>query len=181
MGSPEEIVRNARPNARLRRVRWPEDLATVRGLFQEYRQWIADHKDSSNDAEPRTTAGLAILDQLVRELPGAYEPPHGDVLLWFENDEIVVCGALREIEPGVGEIKRLHVSPEYRGREFGTVFAQALVDRARELGFDRVRADVLSTMVDARVFYEAMGFRPIPAFWPHPVAGALFFERALVD
>lgn len=28
-------------------------------------------------------------------------------------------------------------------------------------------------------FYQEAGFRPIPAYWPNPVAGALFFEKTL--
>lgn len=179
MDVPEQGDREAPPKSGLRRVRWPEELETVRRLFEEYRRWLADHQESTAEAAPRARAGLAVIDRLIRDLPGAYEPPRGDVLLWWENDEVVVCGALRELEPKVGEIKRLHVRTDYRGREFGPVFVRALVDRARELGFTRVRADVLSSMVDAIAFYPEMGFRPIPAYWPHPAPGALFFERAL--
>jgi hypothetical protein len=53
---------------------------------------------------------------------------------------------------------------------------QVLIDRARELGYKRVRVDTLPTMWAAIQFYPGMGFEPIPRYWPHPVRGALFFE-----
>ena len=126
-------------------------------------------------------SGLTLVDQLIAELPGAYGPPHGDVLLWLEDDSVVVCGALRELEPEVGEIKRIHVRSDYRGKGFGPSFVRALIDRARELGYKRLRVDTLPTMSAAIEFYQEMGFRPITAFWPHPVADACFFECEIAD
>lgn len=167
------------PPATVRGVRWTADLPTVRRLFLDYRQWVADHRDASPDAMTRAEAGLKLLDDLVRGLPGAYGPPHGDVLLWYHGEDLVACGALRELEPGVAEIKRVYVRPDYRGKAFGHPFVLALVDRARDLGYARLRADTLPSMRAAIEFYQELGFRPIGAYWPHPVSGALFFERDL--
>ena len=167
------------PGTSLRRVSWAEDLPRVRPLFEAYRQWLSEHGDPDPGARPRVEAGLASVDALVRALPGAYGPPRGDVLLWFLRDEIVACGALREVEPGVGELRRISVAPDYRGTEFGRPFVRALLARARELGYDRLRVDTLPTMRAAIEFYQEAGFTPIPAYWPHPVAGALFFERRM--
>lgn len=124
---------------------------------------------------------MAQVDQLIAELPGAYGPPRGDMLLWFEGDHLVACGALRELEPKVGELKRIYVRSDYRGKAFGHPFVRALIDRARELGYKRLRADTLPTMSAAIEFYQELGFRRIPAFWPHPVADALFFEREISE
>lgn len=165
--------------AAVRRVRWPDDLPTVRRLFQEYRQWLTEHRDTDLASTTRVQSGLALVDQLISELPGQYGPPRGDVLLWFEGEDVVAVGALREIEPKVGEIKRIYVRSDYRGKEFGHPFGRALIDRARELGYERLRVDTLPTMAAAIEFYSELGFGPIPAFWPHPVAKALFFELTI--
>ena len=132
-------------------------------------------------APPGVQPGLALVDRLIEELPGAYGPPRGDVLLWFREESVVACGALRELEPKVGEIKRIYIRPDFRGKGFGHPFVRALVDRARELGYERLRADTLSTMTAAIEFYQESGFRRIPAYWTHPATGALFFERDLTD
>jgi ribosomal protein S18 acetylase RimI-like enzyme len=156
----------------LRRIDWSKELELARRLFREYRDWLADHADPSARAGP----GLAQLDRAISELPGAYGPPGGEVILAVKRDEIVACGALRGWEPGVGEIKRIYVRADHRGPGFGPILTRALVHRARELGYDRVRVDVLPTMTAALRFYQELGFRPIPAYWEHPVPGALFFE-----
>ncbi|MGC2035020.1 MAG: GNAT family N-acetyltransferase [Thermoplasmata archaeon] len=153
----------------------------VRRLFQDYRQWLADHQDPATQSGPRVREGIALVDQLIAELPGAYGPPHGEILLWFEDDRVVACGAIRELEPNVGEIKRIYVRPDYRGKGFGHPFVRALIDQARRLGYERLRVDTLPTMQAAIEFYQELGFRPIKAFWSHPVANALFFEREISD
>lgn len=165
------------PTAVARRVRWPEDLDVTRRLFVEYRQWLADHRDPAPEAQDRVKAGLGLVDRLISELPREYGPAHGDILLWFERTSVVACGALRELEPGIAEIRRIYVRGDYRGKEFGRPFVIALIDLARTLHFKRIRADALSTMYAAIEFYEELGFHRVPAYWPYPAAGALFFER----
>ena len=181
MGAPVQRDLGGHPRASVRRVDWPKDLVTVRRLFQEYRSWLAGHQDSAAQSQPRTRSGLALVDQLIASLPGAYGPPRGEILLWFEDESVVACGALRELELRVGEIRRIYVRQDYRGEEFGYPFVRTLIARARELGYRKLKVDTLPTMSAAIEYYQELGFRRIPAFWPHPVADALFFERDLDD
>jgi GNAT superfamily N-acetyltransferase len=160
-------------------VNWATDLDTVRRLFRDYRQWIADHRDTAPSAEPSVRRGLGQIDRQIAELPGAYGPPRGEVLLAFAPDALAACGALRELEPKVGEIKRIYVRADHRGPGFGPRLTRALLRRARTLGYERVRVDTLPTMTAAIQFYQEMGFVPVPAYWPHPVPGSLFFEYRL--
>jgi len=164
------------PDTTLRSVNWSKDIDDVRRYFGEYRQWIADHRDR---AASGISVGLDSIDKQIAELPGAYGPPRGDVLLAFMKEEPVACEALRKLEPKVGEIKRLYIRADHRGVEFGLRLTSAILSRARELGYERIRVDTLSTMTAAIQFYKELGFRPIPAYWPHPAPGALFFEEDL--
>jgi GNAT superfamily N-acetyltransferase len=160
----------------LRRVNWSTDMGTVRRLFEDYRQWLSDHRDTADSADSSVKIGLEQIDSQIAALPGPYGPPRGEIILAFEREEVVACGALRELEPKVGEIKRVFVRADHRGPGFGPRLTRALLDRARELGYERVRVDTLPSMAAAIQFYQQMGFIPIPAYWPHPVPGALFFE-----
>jgi GNAT superfamily N-acetyltransferase len=160
----------------LRRVEWSRELDMVRQLFQGYRQWLARHAGPNAEANATAMEGLGQMDQLISELPGAYGPPKGDVILAFKDSEVAACGALREFEPKVAEIKRIFVRPDHQGPGFGPKLTTALLDRARAMGYPRVRVDTLGTMEGAIQFYQEMGFKPIPAYWPHPVPGAVFFE-----
>lgn len=174
-GSSPESYRGTK----LRRVDWPADLGAVRQLFQDYRQWLADHRASGASAAPGARAGLAEIDRQIEALPGPYGPPRGEIILARARGAIVACGALRELGRHVGEIKRIYVRADHRGPGFGPRLTRALLRRARALGYERVRVDTLPTMAAAIQFYQEMGFRPIPAYWPHPVPGALFFEYAI--
>jgi ribosomal protein S18 acetylase RimI-like enzyme len=163
----------------LRRVNWSKDIDTVRRLFQDYRQWLADHRDTAASADSKVKTGLGQIDQQISELPGAYGPPRGEIILAFAKEAVVACGALRGLEPKVGEIKRIYVRADHRGPGFGPRLTRALLRRARQLGYERVRVDTLPTMAAAIQFYQELGFAPVPAYWPHPARGALFFECKL--
>jgi len=176
MGVRERPNRESHPDTTLRRVNWSTDLGTVRRLFQDYRQWLSDHRDTPASADSNVKVGLGQIDKQIAELPGAYGPPRGEIILAFAREALVACGALRELEPTVGEIKRIYVRADHRGPGFGPRLTRSLLSRARELGYERVRVDTLPTMTAAIQFYQEMGFNPIPAYWPHPVSRALFFE-----
>ena len=178
MGFPKGVSPESHPGTTVRNVNWSEDLDIVRRLFQDYRQWLADHRDGAASAGPHVKTGLGQIDKLIAELPGAYGPPRGEIILAFAQEEVVACGALRELEPKVGEIKRVYVRADHRGPGFGPRLTRALLRRARELEYERVRVDTLPTMAAAIQFYQELDFHPIPAYWPHPVRGALFFEYA---
>jgi putative acetyltransferase len=179
MGAQRRHHRDLHPGTTLRGVHWEQETDIVRRLFKDYRAWLADHVEPTSPSVPKAAVGLAIVDKLISELPGAYGPPRGDVILAFVGNEVVACGALRELAPKIGEIKRVYVRADHRGPGFGPRLTQAVLDRAKELGYARVRVDTLASMTAAIEFYQEMGFVPTPAFWPHPVPGALFCEFAL--
>lgn len=176
---PHQHPRNDRRDVTVGSIDWAGEGGVVRPLFSEYRQWLADHRETSAEGLARGAQGLALVDSLIDGLPGAYAPPTGDVLLWRTKGSVVVCGALRQLEAGLGEIKRIAVAPEFRGVEFGRIFVREMLRRSRELGYERVRVDTLPSMSAAIQFYEEAGFHRIPPYWPHPVAGAIFFEVAV--
>lgn len=176
MAISEGFSREHYRGTKLRRVNWSKDIDTVRRLFHDYREWLADHRDTAASADSNVRKGLGQIDRQIAELPGAYGRPSGEIILALVQEEVVACGALRELQPKVGEIKRIYVRADHRGPGFGPRLTRALLNRARDLGYERVRVDTLPTMAAAIQFYQEMGFEPIRRYWPHPVPGALFFE-----
>src|SRR5215208_6084840 len=99
-----------------------EDVADARSLFEQY------------------AAGLGIslcfqnFDRELANLPGDYAPPDGRLLLALEDDQLAGCIALRKLEPGICEMKRLFIRPAYRGKGLGRLLVESIINEARQLG-----------------------------------------------
>jgi putative acetyltransferase len=148
------------------------DIATARVLMREYATFLG-HDLSFQDFEGE-----------LEGLPGKYAPPSGALLLarvstGTGGSEPAGCVALRELSPGICEMKRLFVRPEYRGLRIGRLLALRIVDEAKSLGYKAMRLDTLDRLESAVALYRGMGFVQIPAYCRNPLPGAMFWERDL--
>ena len=89
------------------------------------------------------------IDHELTHLTVEYAPPHGAFLLAHDATTDLGCIALRRHSTEIAEIKRLYVSLAARGRGLGRMLAEAIIARARELGYVRLRLDALRDMTAA--------------------------------
>ena len=146
----------------------PEDLEQVRGLFLEYGNSLG------------FSLCFQSFDEELRNLPGAYGPPHGRLLLARYADHAAGCIALRPLQAGICEMKRLYVRPGDRGRGLGQVLVESLIANARATGYERMRLDTIeSAMKDAIALYRRIGFKEIAPYSDIPIESALWMELLL--
>jgi ribosomal protein S18 acetylase RimI-like enzyme len=144
-----------------------DEVLMVRCLFEEY------------------AASLGIdlcfqgFEQELAGLPGSYAPPQGRLLLAREDGQMAGCIALRPLEPGTCEMKRLFVRPAFRTHGIGRVLVDRLIQEARRAGYRQMRLDTLPSMATALALYRRLGFREIAPYYKNPVEGAVFLELAL--
>ena len=110
--------------------------------------------------------------------PAELEPPRGMLLVAFDGDDPVACGAVRLIGPDVAEIKRMYVAPRARGRGLGRRLLRELERGAAGLGCRTVRLDTMAVMAEAGALYHSAGYEPIADYNGNPLA-AVWMERAL--
>jgi GNAT superfamily N-acetyltransferase len=90
--------------------------------------------------------------------------PHLTFLVASIDGTAAGCGALRSLEPGVGEVKRMFVLPEFRGRGIARHMLSALESTARELGYSTLRLETGTRQPEAIGLYTSAGYREIPRF-----------------
>jgi putative acetyltransferase len=80
------------------------------------------------------------------------------------DGEPVACGALRRLEPGTGEIKRMYVAPSQRGLGVGRRVLGELERHAHRLGLRRLVLETGVRQQEALALYERFGFQRIELF-----------------
>lgn len=146
-----------------------DDLEVVRALFKEYALSLG------------IDLGFQDFERELAELPGEYAPPTGRVILAYQEEQLVGFVGLRKFIDGICEMKRLYVRSEYRRKGTGRGLAEAVIEEARKIGYERMRLDTLPWMVEAIELYDALGFKEIATYRYNPIEGARFFELILAS
>lgn len=144
-------------------------LATARALIEEYATSLPVDLDFQDFRKE------------IARFPGKYGPPGGAVLVAYLGKQPAGVVALRKHGRSDCEMKRLYVRPAARGEGVGRALSRKIIEKAKRLGYARMRLDTLPTMDAAMGLYRALGFVDIPAYRFNPVAGARFMELALTS
>jgi putative membrane protein len=164
--SPE----SPKPLIRIRPARSEADIHVTRELFVEYGQSLGFSLCFQN------------FDQEYASLPGKYTPPRGRLLLAEVDGRAAGCVAMRPLEEGVCEMKRLYVRPEFRGLGIGRQLAETVISEAKETGYFAMRLDTVEDKMQSAVaLYRALGFHEIGPYTTNPVAGAKFMQLELAS
>ncbi len=146
----------------------PTDLSAVTQLFRAYA------------ASLPIDLGYQGFDGELASLPGKYAPPAGALLIARDGNRAALgCVAMRPLEDGVCEMKRLYVAPEGRGQGLGKHLAHAIIEAARAGGHREMRLDTLASMHEAQKLYRALGFTEIAAYYDTPIEGTVFMSLLL--
>lgn len=146
----------------------PDDLDAARRLFREYVTGL-DFALDFQDFEDEMDA-----------LPGPYAAPDGAILLAEVNETPVGVVAVKPLdEEGVCEMKRLYVRPEHRTQGIGHALGKAILNTARDLGYDVMRLDTVESMTAARALYRSLGFEERSAYYHNPLPNVVYMEREL--
>ena len=93
---------------------------------------------------------------------------------------MIGCVALRRLAElqGSGEIKRMYLRPQYRGRGISDLLLDSLEDYARMCGYEWLYLDTATDMVVAELFYKRKGFVECERYNKNPQA-AIFMRKTI--
>jgi predicted N-acetyltransferase YhbS len=122
----------------------PTVLAVIQAAFGEYYESLdppsGTHKETVEDIREKMGWAKAVL---------------------ASRDETVIGCVFYEEGDGYLNFFRLAVLPAYRHHGVGRMLIEYVEDRARALGFPRVRLGVRVALPRLHVYYERMGYRVI--------------------
>lgn len=145
-----------------------EQVEAARTLFREYERWLD------------TDLCFQGFEEELKTLPGRYAEPDGRLLLAYIAEELAGCVAMRKLEDGVCEMKRLYLRPAARGCGLGNLLIERVIEEARKEGYALIRLDTYPKKMGKAVsLYESHGFRPIPPYYENPHGDVLFMELSL--
>src|SRR5688500_7609599 len=146
------------------------EVQEVRKLFEEYHEWLGLNRCFQN------------FEGELASLPGDYVPADGRLILATRDDEVAGCIALRRLDDGTCEMIRLYVRPALSGTGVGRVRANALVESARDIGYEKMRLDTLRGKMDRVIgMYQGRGFKYTDPYSFNPVEDAAFMDLDLCD
>jgi GNAT superfamily N-acetyltransferase len=138
----------------LRAYRDETDADAVTALLTAYLTWAFGRLADEHGVDD----GFMVVSG-VRESLGHFGKP-GSMMVVAELDGAIAgVAALRTLEPGVAEIKRMYVNPSARGHGLGSALLDYLLAYARQtLHATTMRLDTADFLTDARRLYVSRGF-----------------------
>ncbi|MGH9741864.1 MAG: GNAT family N-acetyltransferase [Candidatus Acidiferrum sp.] len=93
---------------------------------------------------------------------------------------VIGCVALRPISvfPNSGEVKRLYVQSDYRGRGVAAALYDSLEYHAHAYGYQTLYLDTAADMIAAQKFYASLGYEHVARYNENPQA-AMFMRKNL--
>ena len=118
-------------------------------------------------------------DEEIKNFKMMYGPPGGAYLLSRISGIVSGGVGLRDYKPGICEMKRLYVYDDFKKMGLGRILCDAVIKKARELGYELMRLDTMTRLVAANALYESIGFYDIPPYRANPDPMARYLELKL--
>ena len=102
------------------------------------------------------------------------------VVVAYDKQKAVGCGAFKPMDHASAEIKRMYVSPESRGQEIGSKILAELESWAVALDFEKCMLETGTRQPDAIALYKKNGYSVIPNYGPYTtMENSVCFEKKL--
>ncbi|HEY8896311.1 MAG TPA: GNAT family N-acetyltransferase [Niastella sp.] len=102
------------------------------------------------------------------------------VVVAYENDKAIACGAIKEFAPEVMEVKRMYTLPENRGKGIAQKLLTELERWAKELSYAKCILETGKKQPEAIQLYKKSGYTIIPNYGQYAgIENSVCFEKEL--
>lgn len=145
----------------------------ARNLLKDYGHYMYD--------ELGLLAGKNSFYKSLENFPTTeYDSPHGDFALAYLDDQPAGCIGLKKFDTFSCEMKRMFVSPKYRGKGLGKQLIDYSIYKASELGYLSILLDTNAEMAEAVNSYRKYGFYEIPKYCENENSNVIYMRYDLV-
>ena len=103
-----------------------------------------------------------------------------NVVLVYEGETAIGCGAIRKFDDHSMEVKRMYVTPRNRQRGIASMILKELENWCIELGYKKCILETGKNQPEAIALYTKNGYRRIPNFGAYKdVPNSVCFEKEL--
>ena len=144
----------------------------------------------------RTDSGNLDFIELVKQLDAYLAEIDGDdhefyaqynktgalknVVVAYEDEIPIACGATKEFQPGIMEVKRMYTIIPFRGKGIATKVLTELENWGRELSVNKFVLETGKRQPSAIQLYQRSGYKIIPNFGQYVgMENSVCFEKEL--
>lgn len=103
------------------------------------------------------------------------------VVVAYQDDEPIACGAIKQYAPEIMEVKRMYTSPMARGRGIATNVLTELEIWATELAYEKCILETGKRQVEAIELYKKNGYQLIPNYGQYAeIENSVCFEKDMI-
>ena len=145
----------------------PEEMEIVRTLFREYADWL------------QVDLCFQGFEEELATLPGIYARRNGCLYLAKVDNKVAGCIALKPLQEGACEMKRLYVRPAFRGQGIARQLVTTLFSETKRVGYTTMKLDTMRRMEAAIHLYKSLGFVETGSYCFNPEEDAVYMAKTL--
>lgn len=146
----------------------------IKKLFQEYTDMLV-----RNDSDFAKYLEIQNYDSELEHLEDKYGLPYGRLYIVKVENKVAGCIGLRKIDDKNCEMKRLYVSPEFRGHKIANKLVTLIIDDAKKIGYKHMLLDTLPFLEEAIHLYKNFGFYEIEKYNSSPMDTSIYMKLDL--
>ncbi|MDR2922278.1 MAG: GNAT family N-acetyltransferase, partial [Treponema sp.] len=93
-----------------------EKIIKTKDLIMEYIKWLNQDLTFQN------------IDDELENFPNKYKEPFGTFIIAKDNENVIGCVGLKDLDSNICEMKRLYVSDAYKGKGIGKKLTEKIIE-----------------------------------------------------